>query len=255
MQQRLARFVNRRQGVYGPLWQGRYRAKLVTDEKNFQQLVTYIHLNPVSAGMVEDPARYPWSGHREVLGRVKNPIVDVDEVLRLFGSTRKSARAAYTRRLKGAIEEEWIGEEPGRLPWWRRGRPPGGEDEDAGEAVRRKRAMAKGGRGERPSLSIEEYLERGVRVLGIELESLGSRLRSPEVVGAREMLAVVGSERWGFRVVDLAEAMGKSPHTISKAIGRATRRRRDDAEYRQLLVHLDEAIALARAGMAPDGSA
>ncbi|NOZ93720.1 MAG: hypothetical protein GXP47_03130, partial [Acidobacteria bacterium] len=26
LQQRLARFVNRRQGVYGPLWQGRYRA-------------------------------------------------------------------------------------------------------------------------------------------------------------------------------------------------------------------------------------
>ncbi len=55
--------------------------------------------------------------------------------------------------------------------------------------------MAKEGRGERPPLSIEEYLERGARVLGVEPEALGSRSRSPELVGAREMLAVVGSER------------------------------------------------------------
>ncbi len=74
------------------------------------------------------------------------------------------------------------------------------------------------------------------------------------MVRAREMLAVVGSERWGFRVMDLAGAMGKSPHTISKAIGRATRRRRKDAEYRQSLEHLDEAIALATPGAASDGS-
>jgi hypothetical protein len=85
---------------------------------------------------VDDPAEYPWSGHGEILGRVKKPIVDVDEALRVFGATRRSARAAYVRRLKGAVEAEWIGEAPGRLPWWRLGRPPKGEDEDPEEAVR-----------------------------------------------------------------------------------------------------------------------
>ncbi len=61
------------------------------------------------AGIVDDPARYRWSGHGEILGRVKNPIVDVDEVLRLFGTTRRSVRAAYVQRLKGVMEEEKFG--------------------------------------------------------------------------------------------------------------------------------------------------
>ena len=31
----------------------------------------------------------------ELLGKIKKPIVDVDEVLRVFGTTRRSTRAAY----------------------------------------------------------------------------------------------------------------------------------------------------------------
>ena len=29
----------------------------------------YIHLNPVTAGVVKDAAKYRWCGHREVIGR------------------------------------------------------------------------------------------------------------------------------------------------------------------------------------------
>jgi REP element-mobilizing transposase RayT len=136
LQQGVTRGVNARRKAFGPLWQSRYRAKLVEDQRYLDQLLIYIHLNPMSAGLVDDPAEYPWSGHGEILGRVKKPIVDVDEALRVFGATRRSARAAYVRRLKGAVEAEWIGEAPGRLPWWRLGRPPKGEDEDPEEAVR-----------------------------------------------------------------------------------------------------------------------
>ncbi len=133
LQQRVTRGINARHRVYGPLWQGRYRAKMVKEQRYLDQLLIYIHLNPVQAGLVSDPAQYSWSGHRELLGKVKNPIVDVDEVLRVFGTTRRTARAAYVRRLKGSLEEMWVGEEPGRLPWWRLGRPPKGEDEDPKE--------------------------------------------------------------------------------------------------------------------------
>ena len=124
LQQRVTRGVNVRRRVYGPLWRGRYKAKLVKDQRYLDQLLVYIHLNPVVAGIVGDPAEYRWSGHLELLGKIKKPIIDVDEVLRVFGTTRRSARSAYGNRLKGAVEEEWIGQEPGRLPWWRLGRPP-----------------------------------------------------------------------------------------------------------------------------------
>ena len=254
LQQRVTRFVNRGQRVYGPLWQGRYRAKMVTDEGYFQQLLAYIHLNPVSAGMVDDPARYRWSGHREILGRIKDPIVDVDVVLQLFGETRRSARAAYTRRLKSAIEEEWIGDAPGRLPWWRLGRPPRGEDEDPADAVQRRREIAERPIEERPGLSLQQFLERGCSALGVEVEDLTSRQRQPGIVRAREMLSTLGVERWGFRVVDLAQAMKKSPYTITKAITRTTQRRRKDEEFRETLEKLDREIATGRKASQPNES-
>jgi putative transposase len=50
------------------VWQSRYKAKLVEDEAYLYQLIAYIHLNPVSAGLAQDPAEWSWSGHQEVLG-------------------------------------------------------------------------------------------------------------------------------------------------------------------------------------------
>jgi REP element-mobilizing transposase RayT len=116
LQQRFTRHFNVRHQTFGPLWQGRYRAKLVEDQRYLDQLLAYIHLNPVSAGLVDDPVEYPWSGHREILGKTKRTIVDVDEVLRVFGTTRRTARSAYVRAIKGAATEEWVGELPGKLP-------------------------------------------------------------------------------------------------------------------------------------------
>ncbi len=75
LQQRVTRGINARNHVYGPLWQGRYRAKLVKEQRYLDQLLIYIHLNPVTAGIVRDPADFKWSGHREIVGRFKNPLV------------------------------------------------------------------------------------------------------------------------------------------------------------------------------------
>ena len=242
LQQRLTRDVNLRRRVYGPLWQGRYRAKLVEDQRYLDQLLIYIHLNPVTAGIVDDPAAYSWSGHHELLGRAKQPIVDVDEVLRVFGTTRRSARAAYVRRLKGAVEEEWIGEEPGRLPWWRLGRPPKGEEEDPEEAVRRRRGREEEGLDERPLLDAEGLVVHGSRLLGIEVEVLRSRRRSQELAQARELLVVLGVERYRLKLKDLARALGKSPDGMTKAVARAARRRISDDGFRRRLDDLDRAL-------------
>ncbi len=92
VQQRFTRQYNARNRVFGPLWQGRYRAKLVEDQRYLDQLLVYVHLNPVAAGLVSDPAEYEWSGHRELVGRTRDPLIDADEVLRLFGGTRWTRR-------------------------------------------------------------------------------------------------------------------------------------------------------------------
>jgi REP element-mobilizing transposase RayT len=252
LQQRVTRGVNLERQVWGPLWQGRYRAKLVADHRHFDQLLLYIHLNPVVAGVVDDPAEHRWSGHRELLGRVREPISDVERVLALFGETRRSARAAYVRRLAGSLAESWIGGEPGHLPWWRLGRPSVGEDDKPGGEAREKKAPASAAPGGRWKLSAAAFLALGAEALGVPLGELQSRQRGARAVQAREMLSVLGVERYRLRVKDLAEEMRKSPDSITKAIARGARQRKDDRVYRTKLDELDAAIGMASGPATPD---
>lgn len=67
MMQSLARmyvmYFNRAYRRTGTLWEGRYKSCLVQEETYLLQLYRYIELNPVRAGMVEDPAEYSWSSY------------------------------------------------------------------------------------------------------------------------------------------------------------------------------------------------
>ena len=49
--------------MVGHLFQGRYRAILCDKDSYLLELVRYLHLNPVRAGLAEDATQYPWSSH------------------------------------------------------------------------------------------------------------------------------------------------------------------------------------------------
>ncbi|MCP5418988.1 MAG: transposase [Gammaproteobacteria bacterium] len=93
---RYTRWVNRGQQRTGHLFQGRYRAILIDQDKYLLELVRYIHLNPVRTGQVPDPADYPWSGHRAYLGQETLPWLTTQEALRRFGvADSERARRRY----------------------------------------------------------------------------------------------------------------------------------------------------------------
>ena len=48
-------------GFTGHLFEGRYTAKLIEDERYFLEVSRYIHLNPVKANMVREPLDYDYS--------------------------------------------------------------------------------------------------------------------------------------------------------------------------------------------------
>lgn len=60
---RYVRYVNDSSGRTGTLWEGRYKASLVDDERYVLACYRYIELNPVRAGMVAAPDEYRWSSH------------------------------------------------------------------------------------------------------------------------------------------------------------------------------------------------
>src|SRR3990172_4690065 len=89
---------NRRHKRVGHLFQNRYKSIVIEEEPYLLELVRYLHLNPLRAGVLTSlPAldRYPWTGHSALLGRVPRPWQAVSEVLGQFGPNRRRARAAY----------------------------------------------------------------------------------------------------------------------------------------------------------------
>jgi putative transposase len=92
---RYSRLRHRQLRTTGHLFEKRYKAKLIDANDYLFALLRYIHLNPVHANMVTDPADYPWSSHRAYLGRESIAWLTTDFGLSLFGSTLEQARHAY----------------------------------------------------------------------------------------------------------------------------------------------------------------
>lgn len=92
---RYTRWINWREKRTGHLFQGRYKAVLVDADSYLLELVRYIHLNPVRAGVVQNPEKYPWSSHLAYLGKETFPWLSTELALSHFGRSSATARSGY----------------------------------------------------------------------------------------------------------------------------------------------------------------
>ena len=102
---RYTRWINWREKRTGHLFQGRYKAVLVDGDSYLLELVRYIHLNPVRAGMVKSLGGYPWSSHSAYLGTETFPWLTTEWVLGQFGSLSKQVRTQYERFMTDGMRE------------------------------------------------------------------------------------------------------------------------------------------------------
>lgn len=68
--------INKQQDRQGPLFQGRYRSIWVDEEEYLVHLARYIHLNPVTAGLVSTPQAWPYSNYLDVIGQRPGTLKD-----------------------------------------------------------------------------------------------------------------------------------------------------------------------------------
>ena len=247
LQGRYAKAHNARQRTFGPVWQGRYGARLVAGETHLAQVIAYIHLNPVAAGVVRDPRDWRWSGHRELLGDAADPLIDVAAALAAFGEPADAAVRAYLRTLAELAGKPWLERAPGGLPWWSAGKPV------AAEATERPRIDALGATTapERPRLDAEELLELAAAAAGTTATELRSPRSGSGLTRRRELVALVAVELFGVRAKDLAAALGRSPSSVSRWVNAAGERRAGDPNLRRAAEELAASIsAAARAARA-----
>jgi REP-associated tyrosine transposase len=99
-------YYNHRHRRSGHLFENRYKSILCEEDRYLLALIRYIHLNPMSAGMVktlEELDRYPWSGHSVVMEKNECPWMDVNYILLQFNDTKRKAKNAYRKFVEEGI--------------------------------------------------------------------------------------------------------------------------------------------------------
>ena len=233
---------NRRHRRAGHLFQNRYRSIVVEEEQYFLELVRYLHLNPLRAGVVRDLRaldRYPYTGHAALLGTVPHPWQATGEVLAQFAGKTRRARVQYRAFVGEGIP---LGRRPElqggglirSLGGWqavqalRRGREAYTGDErilgssDFVEAMRQEveRQARREEKVRKQQISLPTLAKRIGQILGVTPEMILGQGRVPAAGRARQVLAYVWVERLGRQASELARALGQTRGNVSLAAKR-----------------------------------
>ncbi len=97
---------NRKHQRVGHVFQGRFKSIIVDKDAYLLELCRYIVLNPVRAGMIDDPGRYRWSSFKATAGIIKTPnFLSTDWILSQFAKTRPKAQIQYRRFVRAGKKE------------------------------------------------------------------------------------------------------------------------------------------------------
>jgi putative transposase len=105
---RYVRVINALHGRTGSLWEARYRSSLVDSEAYLLTCHRYIELNPVRAGLVSDPAFYPWSSFSHYAANRPDRLIAEHPIYLGLGETPSERRAAYTSWFANSLEEHLV---------------------------------------------------------------------------------------------------------------------------------------------------
>ncbi len=237
LQFRYTRYFNRKYGKVGHLFQGRYKAILCDKEGYLLELVRYIHLNPVRAGVVKDPGRYPWTGHLSYLGKDKGKLVNFDMVLGQFGRGKALARRRYRHfvleGLKESHQEKYYRVKDQRYL---------GGDEFVERIEKIKRSPEEG----YWEIPMEEIAREVMNKMGIPADQLYSLSRDRRGAMGRGLVGYLGRKLAGFQVREIARYFKREPMTMSFGIRKIEQLLQPDKDMARKVAAME--MALKRKG-------
>jgi putative transposase len=88
-----AQRFNRRHALKGHLFEDRFHATPIGSDGHLLATVRYLALNPVRAGLCEEPTRWRWSSYAAALGLARRErFVDLEWMAELFGADDRASR-------------------------------------------------------------------------------------------------------------------------------------------------------------------
>ncbi len=215
----------------GHLFLNRYKSILCEEEPYFLELVRYIHLNPLRAGLVADLdglEQYPWNGHGVLLGNGTMAGQETDEVLARFVTDRARARQSYGQFVADGVaqgrREELVG---GGL---KRSLGSSGEDEErmaydervlgSGAFVASVLCGNDGGMTKCPPLSLAELVKAVCRVTGVDAARIARPGKERPLAQARALVCCLAVRECGYTGAEAGRVTGLGSASTSLAIKR-----------------------------------
>jgi REP element-mobilizing transposase RayT len=235
----------------GHLFQNRYKSIVCEEDSYLLELIRYIHLNSLRAGLVKgmrELDRYRWSGHSVLMGYESRPWQARDEVLSYFGGRQGAAQKKYRRFVFEGIplgrREELI---RGSKRW-----PEEERDRESGrrfdyrilgsgrfveellaeeERVVQGRALFK-----RKRIHLGELMDLIGKEFGVSKEEIIGRSKRQAASKARSVFCYLGSRDLGLTGTELSQTIGLTPAAIHYAIVRGEKALRQDKEVEEGIV-------------------
>jgi REP element-mobilizing transposase RayT len=246
LQGTVARNYNGRHRYLGRLWQSRYRARVIDSDEYFRQVVCYAHLNPVAAGIVDDPADFRYSGHRELIGLCKPLVIDRRATLDGFcPSGEEDLIEPYLEWIRSVAEAKWATTDIKDLPWWNR---PKDIDEIA-DAELHSRATPFDGTSlaeNRVEMDLDDFALRFEEAADLTVRELATRSRSKNRTQGRVEFATLAISRYKYRVCEVADLIHKHRSSVTLWLNKGLLKENTDPEFARRLDQIDEQISRRR---------
>ena len=190
------------------LFQGRYKAILVDADQYLLELLRYIHLNPLRAGMVKHADHYNWSSHQVYTGKRDISLVHTGWINAQFSECSETALALYLQYMVEPFEE-------GKHPEFHQGNRAGrilGDEHFAEMALR------KAGEQIHQKLDLDRLVEVVCQVYQINEKQLIAKGKTRHASEARSVIAWFVRESENLTLEKWGERCGRDGVTLSNAI-------------------------------------
>ena len=235
-------YFNLRHKRSGKLFQNRYKSILCQEDAYLTELVRYIHLNPIRAGLVKGLNalnKYAYSGHSVLLGNRKREWQDTDYVLNYFGKQRYSARRHYEAFVEEGFDQGRREELAGgglirSLGGWReikaselKGAFIRSDERILGDGdfveeilSKAKEPFEKKYAIKRQGYDLDKIARRVAEICAVDVKDIFSRQKHPAKVRARSLFCYWASNELGISHVDLAKRIGISSPGVGYSVER-----------------------------------
>lgn len=228
-----AQRFNRRHRRVGHLFQGRYKSRLVQEDRHLIALIRYVNRNPVQAGIVSRASDYPWSSDPSLRSGSGPSWLAVDHALSFLAPTRLSAIDRYVELVDGPSSDAAEADLPAVA------QAIEGDEAFAAEL------LAAAGELAPPLLNLTEdkVVDAVAKEVGLSTEELAGPRKGGQFTRARWLAAYLASRLGGIPVRRIARRLKRDDSSFVRPLARFEQSLETDPVLR---AHLDRILTSLR---------